>query len=144
MAFFFITSAINVGAVIIVGAALTVGILPGSESLLLSVGPVVLAIGAVLVVTLAVPRLSDRLLPRWSAVGRSKLVGRAARGLDATGDGVGEAVCLLRSGDARLLGGAVGYLAFDLVVSGPPSAPSAPLHRSPPSCSPICSASSVR
>ena len=101
VAFFFITSAINVGAVIVVGAALTVGILPGSESLLLSVGPVVLAIGAVLVVTLVVPRLSDRLVPRWSAVGRSKLVGRAARGLDATGDGVGEAVCLLRCCGSR-------------------------------------------
>ena len=36
--------------------------------------------------------------------------------VDATSDGVGEAVCLLRSGDARLLAGALGYLVFDLVV----------------------------
>lgn len=116
VAFFLITSATNVAAVIVVGGALALGALPGTESLLLSAGPVVFAIAAVLFVTLAVPRLSGRLVPAWSAAGRPKLIGRAARVLDATGDGVGEAVWLLRSRDVRLLGGAVGYLAFDLVV----------------------------
>ena len=116
VAFFLITSAINIAAVIVVGTALAVGILPGPASLLLSAGPVVLAIAAVLLVTVAFPRLSGRLVPSWSAPGRSKFLGRAARVLDATGDGVDEAVCLLRAHDARLLGGAIGYLAFDLVV----------------------------
>ncbi len=116
VAFFLITSAINVAAVIVVGAALAVGLLPGTGSLLLGVGPVALALGAVLVVTLAVPRLAGRLVPSWSAPGRPKLLGRLAQGLDATKDGIAEAVCLLRSGDLRLVGGAIGYLVFDLAV----------------------------
>ena len=111
-----ITSAINVAAVIVVGGALALGILPGTGSLWLSAGPVALAIAAVLTVTLALPHLATRLVPKWSMAGRSKLIGGAARVLDATGDGAGEAVCLLRARDARLLGGAIGYLAFDLVV----------------------------
>jgi len=116
VAFFLITSATNIAAVIVVGVALTAGLLPGTGSLLLSAGPVVLAIAATLLVTLAIPRGAGRLVPRWSAAGRSKLLARAARVVDATSDGVGEAVCLLRSGDARLLAGALGYLVFDLVV----------------------------
>jgi len=116
VAFFLITSAINVAAVIIVGLALTAGILPGTGSLLLGVGPIVLAIAAVLAVIFVVPRLAGRLVPAWSQDGRPKLLRRAARVLDATADGVGEAVGLLRSGNVRLLGGAIGYLAFDLVV----------------------------
>jgi len=116
VAFFLITSATNVAAVIVVGLALALGVLPGTGSPLLSAGPAVLAVAATLLVTVAVPRLARRTVPGWSAVGRSKLLGRAARLLDATADGIGEAVCLLRSGDARLLGGAIGYLVFDLVV----------------------------
>ena len=116
VAFFLITSATNAAVVIVVGIALTAGLLPGTGSLLLSAGPVVLAVTAALVITLAVPRVAGRLVPRWSAPGRSKLLERAASAMDATADGVGEAVCLLRAGDARLLAGAIGYLAFDLVV----------------------------
>jgi len=144
VAFFLITSAINVAAVIVVGAALTVGVLPGSESLLLSAGPVALAIAAVLVVTLAVPRLSGRLVPAWSAAGRPKLLRRAARVLDATGDGVDEAVCLLRSRDVRLLGGAAATWRLTSWCSGPAFARSAPPRRSPPSSWHTCSASSGR
>jgi hypothetical protein len=53
VAFFLITSATNVAAVIVVGGALALGVLPGTESLLLSAGPVVFAIAAVLFATLA-------------------------------------------------------------------------------------------
>lgn len=116
VAFFLITSATNIVAVIVVGVALMAGILPPSVPLLLSAGPVMLAIVATLAVTLVIPRVAGRLVPRWSAPGHSKLLTRAAQVLDATSDGVGEAVCLLRAGDTRLLAGALGYLAFDLVV----------------------------
>ncbi len=115
VAFFLITSAINFAAVIIVGLALALGLVEGTGRLLVTAGPVVLAAGAILL-TLAVPRLTDRLVPRWSEAGRSKRLRTLARALDATGDGIGEAVVLLRSGDARLLVGAIGYLAFDVAV----------------------------
>lgn len=115
VAFFVITSAINFAAVIVVGVALAVGIAPGTGRLLLSAGPVGLAVAAILL-TLVVPHLAARLVPLWSGQDRSKLVKKAASVLDATGDGVGEAVALLRSGDPRLIGGAIGYLAFDIAV----------------------------
>ncbi len=116
VAFFLITSAINVAAVIVVGLVVTAGVLPGTGSLLLGVGPIVLAVSAVLGVTFVVPRLTRSIVPGWSEPGRSKLLGRAAQVMAATQDGIGEAVCLLRSGDLRLLAGAVGYLVFDLAV----------------------------
>ncbi len=115
VAFFVITSAINFAAVIVVGVALAVGIAPGTGRLLLSAGPAGLAVAAILL-TLVVPRLAARLVPRWSGEDRPKLVRKVASVFDATGDGVGEAVVLLRSGDARLIGGAIGYLAFDIAV----------------------------
>lgn len=115
VAFFLITSAINFVAVILVGLALALGLVEGTGKLLLTVGPVVLSAGAILL-TVAAPRLTDRLVPRWSESGRSKWLRRLARVLDATGDGIGEAVVLLRAGDTRLLVGAIGYLAFDVAV----------------------------
>jgi uncharacterized membrane protein YbhN (UPF0104 family) len=115
VAFFLITSAVNFAAVILVGVALALGLLPGTGRLLLTVGPVVLAVGAILL-TLAAPRLTHRLAPGWSAPGRARRLRTLARALDATGDGIGEAGALLRAGNAPLLGGAIGYLAFDVAV----------------------------
>ncbi len=115
VAFFLITSTVNVAAVIVVGVALMLGILDGTHRLVLSLGPVALGCGAVLL-TLAVPRLAGALVPRWSAAGRAKPLRMVARALDAIGDGVGEAIEMLRSGDLRLLGGAIGYLVFDIAV----------------------------
>lgn len=116
VAFFLITSAVNVFAVILIGSALAIGLVAGPDSLVLSAGPVGLAIASVVLITLVVPRLARRLEQRWSARGRHRFLRSSARALDATADGIGEAVVLLRSGDIRLLFGAVGYLAFDLAV----------------------------
>lgn len=115
VAFFLITSAVNFAAVILAGAGVALAILPGPRTLLLSVGPLALALIAVLG-TLAVPRLIARRVVVWSMEDRSKLLRAVARVLDATGDGVGEALALLRAGDLRLLGGAIGYLVFDFGV----------------------------
>lgn len=115
VAFFLLTSAVNVVAVIVVALALALGILPGTDRLILIAGPLVLAASG-LVLTFAGARLAARLVPRWSADDRPKPLRTVARVIDATSDGVEEAVCLVRSGDARLLAGAVGYLVFDLVV----------------------------
>ncbi|MDQ3730243.1 MAG: flippase-like domain-containing protein [Actinomycetota bacterium] len=115
VAFFLLTSAVNVAAVIVVAVAVAAGILPGTDRLILIAGPLVLA-SAGIVFTFAGARVAASLVPRWSTDDRAKPLRTAARVLDATSDGVGEAVCLLRSGDARLLAGAIGYLVFDLIV----------------------------
>ena len=115
VAFFLLTSAINVAAVIVVALALLLGLVAGTDSLALVVGPLALATAAILL-TLAVPALAGRLAGRWSDAGRSRVSTTAARVLAVVGDGVGEAVELLRSRDPWLLGGAVGYLVFDLAV----------------------------
>jgi len=115
VAFFAITSAVNVGAVILTAAALALRIVPGPHRLLITVGPAALALAVVLLV-LAVPRLARRLVGRFSSDGRATLARTVARALQAIADGVGEAVALLRARDARLLGGAIGYLAFDIGV----------------------------
>lgn len=116
VAFFLITSAVNVAAVIAIGTAVALGLVAGPDSLVLSAGPALVAVAAVLLVTLAAPRLARRVEHSWSAPGRHRLLRAAARALDATADGIDEAVVLLRSRDVRLLAGAVGYLAFDLAV----------------------------
>lgn len=115
VAFFLVTSAVNVAAVVVVALALAVGVLPGTDRLVLIVGPLVLA-AVGLAFTVGGGRVAAVLVPRWSPEHRAKPLRAAARVLDAIGDGVAEAVCLLRSGDPRLLAGAIGYLVFDLVV----------------------------
>lgn len=115
VAFFLVTSAVNIAAVVLVAVAVAAGLLPGTDRAILIVGPLVLA-AAGLVLVLAGARLAARLVPRWSPEDRAKPLRTAARALDAVSDGVQEATCLLRSGNARLLAGAIGYLAFDLVV----------------------------
>ncbi len=115
VAFFAVTSAVNVLAVIVAGVALALRIVPGPHRPLLTVLPAAAAVVAVLLV-LAVPRLAARIAPRWLGDDRSRFTKAAAGALEATGDGVGEAIGLLRARDARLLGGAIGYLAFDIAV----------------------------
>ncbi|MBA3328038.1 MAG: flippase-like domain-containing protein [Solirubrobacterales bacterium] len=116
VAFFLITSAVNLAAVILIGTALALGLVAGPGSLVLSAGPVGLAVVAALLVTLAAPRLARSVGQSWSAPERHRLLRSAARAFDATADGIGEAGVLLRSGDVRLLAGAIGYLLFDLAV----------------------------
>lgn len=115
VAFFLLTSATNVAAVIVVALALAAGVLPGTSRPILIVGPIALALAA-FAGTLAAARFAERLVPRWSAKDRARPLRAVARVLDATSDGVLEAIDLLRSRDARLLAGAAGYLVFDLVV----------------------------
>jgi len=86
VAFFLITSAVNFAAVILVGAGVALAILPGPHTLLLSVGPLALALIAVLG-TLAVPRLITRRVVVWSMADRSKLLRTVACVLDARATG---------------------------------------------------------
>ncbi|GAC1316378.1 MAG: hypothetical protein NVSMB25_01980 [Thermoleophilaceae bacterium] len=114
VAFFLLTSVANVGAVIVVGVGLAVRVLPGDVNLALCLVPAALAGGAILA-TLAAGRLAGTLrarVARHPGGGES----RRLRILDAVAEGVRESLVLLRRGDARLIAGSVGYLAFDIMA----------------------------
>jgi uncharacterized protein (TIRG00374 family) len=118
VAFFLLTSVPNVLGVILVGIGLAVGLLPGETNLALTLLPALIAVLAVLA-TLAVGRAAAGLqlrLQRAEARGASKRARAALRTLVAIADGVGEAVALLREGNAWLIAGLIGYLVFDLMI----------------------------
>ncbi len=118
VAFFMLTSVPNVLGVIIIGAALASGLVPGESNLLLSALPAAIALAAVILVL-----ASGRIARRWAAhterngghepSRRGKLV---YQGMVAIGDGVEEAVILLREGNVILLAGMIAYLAFDVMI----------------------------
>jgi uncharacterized membrane protein YbhN (UPF0104 family) len=110
VAFFLLTSLANVGFLAIGGIGLATGILHGEHDFLLGLLP---ALGAVLIIALALAagRLAG-VLQRRSM--RAKLVAAAG----AVGDGVGEALRLLRTGDPMIYLGAAGYMLFDVAMLG--------------------------
>ncbi len=114
VAFVLVTSAANVAALALAGLALAAGLVASDLAWPLTLGPAAAALAAV-ALALLVPRLGHRGTLRWErAPGRLRR--RIARSLAAGSDGVGEAVTLLRSGNPLLVGGAVGYLAFDIAA----------------------------
>jgi len=88
---FVMTSAVNVGAVIVIGVPMWLGVLPGSRNALLT------------------------LLPAAAAARRRLKRGRVTVALIAVGGGVQDALAMIRAHDWRLLG-AVGYWLFDNLV----------------------------
>jgi uncharacterized protein (TIRG00374 family) len=106
---FVLTSAVNVGAVALIGIPMWLGLLPGSQNALLTLLPAALAI-ATIVGTLAVARFAGRLAQR-----RGLSDGRMHVALVAVSDGVRGALLLMSRRDWRLLG-AVGYWLFDTLV----------------------------
>ncbi len=117
VAFFLLTSVPNVVAVIILGFGLAFGVVPGKVSLVLALIPAGLAVAAI-AGTLLAGRLAaageQRLVRR--AEGDPSAVSRTTPVLGAIARGVDEAVALLRRHDIQLVAGAVGYLAFDVMV----------------------------
>ncbi len=103
---FVLTSAVNVGAVAVIGLGMWAGLLPGSSNPLLTLLPAVAAL-ALIVGTLALAAWAGRAAFRRRAEG-----GRMVVALTALSDGVFDAVHLIRGHDWRLLG-AVAYWAFD-------------------------------
>jgi uncharacterized membrane protein YbhN (UPF0104 family) len=106
---YLLTSAANVGAVAVFGLLMWIGLVPGSTRAVLTLLPAAAAIGSVTVVlalglrvTRAVPAASPP--KRWWSVAAWTL-----------GEGVRDALGLLRSGDPRLLG-SVAYWLFDNLV----------------------------
>ncbi len=118
VAFFLLTSVPNVLGVIIIGGALATGLVSGEGNLLLSAVPAAIALGGIVIAL-----LSGRIARRWAAhlerEGSHELSRRGKllyHGLAAVGDGVEEAVILLREGNLLLLAGMIAYLAFDVMI----------------------------
>jgi uncharacterized membrane protein YbhN (UPF0104 family) len=106
---FVLTSAVNVGAVVVIGVPMWLGLIPGSTDPLLTLLPAVAA-GVTIAGTLALASWAGRAAfhPRLKG-------GRGEVALTALSGGVEDALGLIRKHDWRLLG-AVGYWLFDNLV----------------------------
>jgi uncharacterized membrane protein YbhN (UPF0104 family) len=112
VAFFLIKSSVNFVAVAVIGTAMALGLVGPHRSLLLTALPAALAV-AVIAAVLLVPRLGRGRDPGEDD-GRARRVWIAVR--RAVIDGTGEAVQIVRGGNVLLIGGAIGYWAFDNAV----------------------------
>lgn len=118
VAFFLLTSVPNVLGVIVLGLGLALGVFGGEGNLLLTALPAAVAIAAV-VLALAAGRIAGRWGRSLERRGGYELSRRKAvlmKGLTAVGDGVQEAVALLREGNFVLILGLIAYLAFDVMI----------------------------
>jgi uncharacterized protein (TIRG00374 family) len=117
VAFFLLTSVPNVLGVIVLGLGLAAGVFGSESNLLLTVLPAAIAAAAVVLVLYAgriAKRWGRRIDARGRELSKRKLV--AMKALTALGEGVEEAVALLREGNAILILGLIAYLAFDVMI----------------------------
>ena len=123
VAFFLITSSANFVVAVVAGIGLLTGVLPGDASFALAAipaGMALLVIGGVLVLPRVLP---DHPLPTGAdgapLPSPSKLA-RLRHTVAHTGatvaEGVRDAGALLRSGRPSVIGGGLGYLAFDMLA----------------------------
>jgi uncharacterized membrane protein YbhN (UPF0104 family) len=110
VAFFLITSLTNVGFLALGGILLATGILPGSPGLLYGLIPAAVGFAAIGGALGARP-LAHNIARRVTST-------RVERALTALGDGVGEALHLLRTRQPALGAGALGYMLFDVAMLG--------------------------
>jgi uncharacterized protein (TIRG00374 family) len=104
--------------VIVIGLGLATGLFGGEGNLLLTALPAAIATAAIVLALLA-GRIARTWGQRLSARGRGELSRRKLvlmKGLTALGDGVAEAVALLREGNIVLILGLVAYLSFDVMI----------------------------
>ncbi len=113
VAFYLLTSVVNFATAAVAGALLALGILAGGGSLAFTAGPALAAAFAIAFV-LALPRLIG------TGTGDRPPTGRAGRALawmrGALSGGVHDARLLVRSGNPQIIGGAIGYMAFDVAA----------------------------
>jgi len=115
IAFFLITSAANVIALVIVGVGLAGGLFAGpGVSLVLTLVPAVVAALAI-AVAIAVGRVAHRIVaaieahhPGWHP--------RIAKAIGVLGDGIDETLSLIREHNRSVVVGAIGYLVFDVML----------------------------
>jgi uncharacterized membrane protein YbhN (UPF0104 family) len=110
VALFLITSSVNFAAIILAGSALALGML-GSAPAALAVVPAGLAAVAVAAV-IALPRL----LPAAGRRPRGRVRGTTAAAAAALAEGIRDAGTLLRAHHWLVIGGALGYMAFDVAT----------------------------
>jgi uncharacterized membrane protein YbhN (UPF0104 family) len=110
---FLVTSAVSFAALVIAGAGEAAGILPGDAALAATLAP---AAGAALVI-LAVVVLPHR-LPVVAAQPGQRVRTAVARAQLFLRSAVELSVAMIRSGDRLLLGGSLGYFAFDVASLG--------------------------
>src|SRR5271157_5794978 len=106
---FVLTSAVNMVAVVLIGLPMWLGLIPGSQNELLTLLPALAALATIAAVLV---------LAAWArraAAARRLEEGRVAVALTAVGEGVGEALAMIRAHNWKLLG-AVGYWLFDNLV----------------------------
>src|SRR5271154_5759965 len=106
---FVLTSAVNVGAVVVIGLPMWLGLLPGSRKAILTLVPAAVALATI---------AGTIWLARWAgrAASRGRLAGgRMGIALTALSGGVSDALTLIPRHDWRL-SGAVGYWLFDNLV----------------------------
>jgi uncharacterized membrane protein YbhN (UPF0104 family) len=118
VAVFFLTSLANVGAVIVFAALYALGVLAHDPNPALTYGFGAAALLATVVV-LALPPLLARNPPETLVAGRSGRVRAGLRFLRySLGQGVADAISLLRGRSTGVLVGSLGTMAFDLAVLG--------------------------
>jgi uncharacterized membrane protein YbhN (UPF0104 family) len=106
---FVLTSAVNVGAVVLIGVPMWLGLLSGSRDPLLTLLPAAVALASI---------AGTLLLAAWARRASARKPferGRVAVALTALSGGIEDAVRLIRERDWRLLG-AVAYWLFDNLV----------------------------
>ena len=110
VAFFLITSLASVSFLALGGVALATGLLNGEPDFLLGLLPALAAI-AVIALALAAGRLA-------SALRRRSMRARLVVAAGVVGDGVEEALRLLKTGNPAIYLGASGYMLFDVAMLG--------------------------
>jgi uncharacterized membrane protein YbhN (UPF0104 family) len=110
VAFFLLTSLANVGFLALGGLGLATGLLHGSPNVLLGLIPAIAGVGAI-ALALAARSLATRLARRPM---RTRIVAAA----EAVGEGVDEAVRLVKQRNPAILVGASAYLLFDVAMLG--------------------------
>jgi uncharacterized membrane protein YbhN (UPF0104 family) len=113
VAFFLVTSSANFVAAVVAGVGLATGVLGGDASLALAAVPAGLALAVMVGVALLPRVLPKDAEPDDHARGRLARVRTAGA---AVGAGVRDALALLRSGRPAVIGGAAGYMAFDVLA----------------------------
>jgi len=116
VALYVLTSSVNFFTAAIAGGLLAFGILSGADSFALTAGPAALAVVAI-AAALALPRVlrGDR---EPASESSSRFARLLATGSAALGGGITDARELVRSRNSLAIGGALGYMAFDLAALG--------------------------
>jgi uncharacterized protein (TIRG00374 family) len=119
VAFFLLTSLANLATLILFALGFATGVIGHDSAAALTYAIAGLSLAAI-VVTLALPQLTDRSRARRNPGSEPQgKLGKVIRGLvDALGDGVRDALTLLRQRQLGVLIGSFGYMAFDIAVLG--------------------------